>query len=198
MTRRSQDKLDSERRGILDLFRRMRLWFPLVLTGAVIVLWHCNGTTNPEDLDPVPIPNEPVSYNPHIQYLSEDSLVSFDPRLYVYRRGSDEQDRLLMDVEVEVRIENSSTDTLTVRPDRVSVYNYNSGGLVATRRLQPTGTTLNEHPIPSDSFVILNYLNDPIGGDIVYYPYENEFVAAFILIINGEEATFVTHVDNPQ
>lgn len=172
------------------------------MTGLILLIAFlftgCDSLTNPpKDLDPVSLPQHSYTYTPRIQYLSQDSVVSVDPRLFLFRKGSDTQGRLRMDLEIEVRVDNPTHRELVVEAERVSLYNYQSAALVSTVRLDPTGTTLTEHSISADSFVILRYVNNPIDGEILYYPYESEFVAAFILTVNGEEHIFATHIANP-
>lgn len=162
-----------------------------------LILVQCNATNNTSSLEPLPYPTEQPSHTPHAYFLDDDSLIAFTPRLILSFRDTDPQGQYTMEMRLEISVENRSSQDYTFTPDRATIYSPYSEPSIATVGLDPVGTTTLTTTVEHNSSGLLKYVNDPIDGDILYYPDDAEFFAVFAIDVNGNEEVFTTQVTGP-
>jgi len=162
-----------------------------------LLLIQCDTTDNTSSLEPLPYPSEQPSQTLQVYFLDNDSLVALTPRLVLSFRGTDPQGQYIMEMELQITVENRSNQDYTFTGDRATIYSFYSEPSIATVGLDPIETTTLTTTVEHNSTGTLKYANDPIDGDIQYYPEEAEFFAVFALDVNGNEEIFTTQVTQP-
>ena len=175
--------------------------FPSMGVRAVLIfllatlLVNCDGTNNTSSLEPLPYPGEQPQQTVPTYYLDADSMVALQPELSLLVRGIDPY---TMDVDLYINFENQSNQEYNITADRITIYSYNSEPSVATVGLIPAGSTTSDYTVEPHVTASLEYSNDPIDGEIVYYPQEVEFFGVFALNINGADKIFTTQITQPR